>query len=77
MRLGVEDPLVEGEEGVGGEDEVEVLERLRQPEALHRVVLQRRVLVHVLQAHVAGLHLRAELAFCLWMALFQSLQPCN
>mmetsp|Transcript_29758 Transcript_29758/g.95700 ORF Transcript_29758/g.95700 Transcript_29758/m.95700 type:complete len:202 (-) Transcript_29758:941-1546(-) len=50
--LRVEHPLVQADDLVGGEEEVEVLHRLRQPEALHGVVLHRHRLAHILDPRV-------------------------
>lgn len=54
--LGVEHPLVEGQEVVLGEEQVEVLERLCQEEALLDVVFGAVGGVHVLQAGEAAVH---------------------
>eukprot|EP00959_Pyramimonas_sp_CCMP1952_P339330 7106889-Pyramimonas_sp.AAC.1 len=52
VRLRVEDPLVHGDVARVVEEQVEVLERLRQEEALHGVVLHRARLPHIPQASV-------------------------
>lgn len=54
MCLRIEDPLLEREEVVIGEDEVEVLERLREEEGLLRVVLAGGYGHDVVNARVAA-----------------------
>jgi len=58
MGLGVEHPLVEADDVGLGEQEVKVLERLGQPEALHAVLEPGRVGRHVGDGAVAHLGAR-------------------
>mmetsp|Transcript_6149 Transcript_6149/g.24793 ORF Transcript_6149/g.24793 Transcript_6149/m.24793 type:complete len:276 (-) Transcript_6149:620-1447(-) len=51
--LSVENIVVQGNDVVVGEDEVEILERLGEEEALHCVVVVRVHVVHVTEARVA------------------------
>ena len=52
MRLGVDDPLVQIQFVIIREQKEQVLEGLRQPKALHQIVLLGRHAVHVLEAAV-------------------------
>ena len=58
MRLGVKHPLVQRDDALVTKEQVVILERFRQPEALHRVLRPWRRLGDVVNGRVAKLRAR-------------------
>ena len=59
VALSVEDPLVQGQRGVGAEEQVEILECFRQPKRLHLIIFSWRDLPYIGDAREApALYLR-------------------